>query len=61
MSLDSVLTLNNGIEIPQLGSAQFKIPAEETRAAVLAALERQATATSTPRRCTATKSAEAGG
>lgn len=32
------LILNNGVEIPQLGFGVFKIPAEETRQAVLRAL-----------------------
>ena len=33
------LILNNGVEIPQLGYGVFKVPAEETRQAVLMALE----------------------
>ena len=33
------VTLNNGIEMPILGFGVFKIPDEETEAAVLAALE----------------------
>ncbi|HET9859852.1 MAG TPA: aldo/keto reductase [Nocardioidaceae bacterium] len=33
------LVLNNGVEIPQLGFGVFKVPPEETRQAVLTALE----------------------
>jgi len=33
------VTLNNGVEIPQVGFGVFLVPAEETKAAVLAALE----------------------
>ncbi|WP_375406628.1 aldo/keto reductase [uncultured Amnibacterium sp.] len=33
------ITLNNGVEIPQLGFGVFQIPPEETRAATLTALE----------------------
>jgi 2,5-diketo-D-gluconate reductase A len=33
------LVLNNGVEIPQLGFGVFKVPPEETRQAVLSALE----------------------
>jgi 2,5-diketo-D-gluconate reductase A len=39
MSPVPLITLNNGVEIPQLGFGTFKIPPEETRAAVLTALE----------------------
>ena len=34
-----LITLNNGVEIPQLGFGVFQVPAGETRAAVLQALE----------------------
>jgi hypothetical protein len=34
----STLTLNNGVELPALGLGVFQTPAEETRAAVEAAL-----------------------
>jgi 2,5-diketo-D-gluconate reductase A len=33
------VTLNNGVEIPQLGFGVFQVPPEDTRAATLAALE----------------------
>ncbi|MGN6131216.1 MAG: aldo/keto reductase, partial [Nocardioidaceae bacterium] len=33
------ITLNNGVEIPQLGFGVYQIPPEETKDAVLAALE----------------------
>src|SRR3954452_6711572 len=33
------VTLNNGVEIPQLGFGVFQIPPEETKAATLTALE----------------------
>ena len=36
--LDSTLTLNNGVELPALGLGVFQTPAEETRAAVEAAI-----------------------
>jgi diketogulonate reductase-like aldo/keto reductase len=34
----SILTLNNGVELPVLGLGVFQTPAEETRAAVEAAI-----------------------
>ena len=34
-----LITLNNGVEIPQFGFGVFQIPAEETKAATLTALE----------------------
>jgi 2,5-diketo-D-gluconate reductase A len=33
------LTLNNGIEIPQLGYGVYKVPADHTRAAVQTAFD----------------------
>jgi 2,5-diketo-D-gluconate reductase A len=39
MSSVPVLVLNNGVEIPQLGYGVFKVPPEDTRQAVLTALE----------------------
>ncbi|MFJ4923841.1 aldo/keto reductase [Streptomyces sp. NPDC088725] len=39
MSAVPSITLNNGVEIPQLGFGTFQIPPEETRDATLAALE----------------------
>ncbi len=39
MSVVPTVTLNNGVEIPQLGFGVFQIPPEETKDAVLAALE----------------------
>jgi 2,5-diketo-D-gluconate reductase A len=39
MSSVPALVLNNGVEIPQLGYGVFKVPPEDTRQAVLTALE----------------------
>ena len=39
MSSAPALVLNNGVEIPQLGYGVFKVPPEDTRQAVLTALE----------------------
>jgi 2,5-diketo-D-gluconate reductase A len=39
MSTVPTITLNNGVEIPQLGFGVFQIPPEETTAATLVALE----------------------
>ena len=52
------VTLNNGVEIPQLGFGVFQIQPADTVEAVQAA-SRSATATSTPPRCTATSARSA--
>jgi diketogulonate reductase-like aldo/keto reductase len=39
MTMSPNLTLNNGVEIPQLGYGVFKIPPDDTRKVVLAALD----------------------
>ncbi|MFF1922053.1 aldo/keto reductase [Streptomyces sp. NPDC058221] len=39
MTAVPVITLNNAVQIPQLGFGTFQIPADETRATTLAALE----------------------
>ena len=50
----SALTLNNGVELPALGLGVFQTPADETRAAVEAALTAGYRHTLTPQPRTAT-------
>ena len=55
MATVPTITLNNGVEIPQLGFGVFQIPPGGDRRRRRAPRWRSATGTSTPRRCTATR------